>query len=212
MKSYYDLIKNNVIDFDKLIIDKYHLMGLDEVDAIILIKLNGYLKKGETSLSLNRLAPTMSLSIDELSKRVLELVDNGFISLSINDMKESFSLEQTYKRLSIVISDEDSIKEVATRNSDVKEVVVLLEKELKKILNSIEREIVNKWIYEYKYSLDEIKEAINDAMKYKNRGINYIDKTLYKKNHQETIVSSEPSEIQDLFKKVVYDKKKWVYL
>lgn len=208
MKSYYDLIKNNVIDFDKLIIDKYHLMGLDEVDAIILIKLNGYLKKGETSLSLNRLAPTMSLSIDELSKRVLELVDNGFISLSINDMKESFSLEQTYKRLSIVISDEDSIKEVATRNSDVKEVVVLLEKELKKILNSIEREIVNKWIYEYKYSLDEIKEAINDAMKYKNRGINYIDKTLYKKNHQETIVSSEPSEIQDLFKKVVYDKKK----
>lgn len=208
MKSYYDLIKNNVIDFDKLIIDKYHLMGLDEVDAIVLIKLNGLLKKEDASLSLNRLAPTMSLSIDELSKRVLDLVDNGFISLSINDMKESFSLEQTYRRLSIVISDEDNIKEVATRNNDVKEVVQILEKELKKILSSIEREMVNRWIYEYKYSLEQIIDAINDAMKYKNRGINYIDKVLYRMNHKEEITKTEPSEIQDLFKKVVYDKKK----
>ena len=213
MKSYYDLIKTSIIDFDKLVIEKYHLMGIDEVDAIILIKLNTLLKRGESSLSLNKIAPTMSLSIEDLSKRVMTLVSNGFIRLSLgSDKKETFSLDETFKRLSIVISDEDTIKEVATRNNDVKYVVTILERELKKILSSIEREMVNKWIYEYKYSLEEITDALNDALRYKNRGINYIDKVLYRKNHKEEEPQATSSEIQDLFKKVVYDKKKWVYI
>lgn len=213
MKSYYDLIKTSIIDFDKLVIEKYHLMGIDEVDAIILIKLNTLLKRGESSLSLNKIAPTMSLSIEDLSKRVMTLVSNGFIRLSLgSDKKETFSLDETFKRLSIVISDEDTIKEVASRNNDVKYVVTILERELKKILSSIEREMVNKWIYEYKYSLEEITDALNDALRYKNRGINYIDKVLYRKNHKEEEPQATSSEIQDLFKKVVYDKKKWVYI
>ena len=209
MKSYYDLIKTSIIDFDKLVIEKYHLMGIDEVDAIILIKLNTLLKRGESSLSLNKIAPTMSLSIEDLSKRVMTLVSNGFIRLSLgSDKKETFSLDETFKRLSIVISDEDTIKEVATRNNDVKYVVTILERELKKILSSIDRAMVNKWIYEYKYSLEEITDALNDALRYKNRGINYIDKVLYRKNHKEEEPQATSSEIQDLFKKVVYDKKK----
>ena len=155
----------------------------------------------------------MSLSIEDLSKRVMTLVSNGFIRLSLgSDKKETFSLDETFKRLSIVISDEDTIKEVASRNNDVKYVVTILERELKKILSSIEREMVNKWIYEYKYSLEEITDALNDALRYKNRGINYIDKVLYRKNHKEEEPQATSSEIQDLFKKVVYDKKKWVYI
>ncbi len=209
MKSYYDLLKNSIIDFDKLIVYKYHLMGLDEIDAIILIKLNNLLKKGDESISLNRIAPTMSISIEELSTRVMNLVNNGYVTLLKKDNREVFSLDEAFKRLSIVISDEDNIKEVANKNNDVKYVVTILERELKKILSSIEREIVNRWIYEYNYSTDDIVDALNECLKYKNRGINYIDKILYRKNHKE---EAEPlkksSEIQDLFQKVVYDKKK----
>lgn len=209
MKSYYELIQNNIIEFDKLIIEKYHLLGLDEASAIILIKLNYNMRRGETSLSLNKIAPTMSFPIEELSKRILSLVENGFISLVVKDGKESFSLDQVYKRLAIIISDEDNIKEVASRNNDVKQVVKVLEKEFNKILSSIEREIVNKWIYEYMFSMDEIMEAINDALKYKNRGINYIDKVLYRRhNKDEQSENVSTSEIQELFRKVVYDDKK----
>ena len=209
MKSYYELIQNNIIEFDKLVIEKYHLLGIDEASAIILIKLNYNLRRGETSLSLNKFAPTMSFPIEDLSKRILNLVENGFISLEVKDGKESFSLDPVYKRLAIIISDEDNMKEVANRNNDVKQIVRILEKELNKILSSIEREIVNKWVYEYKFEMDDIIDAINDALKYKNRGVNYIDKILYRKNcSNESSNKVNSSEIQELFKKVVYDEKK----
>ena len=40
MSKYYMFLKNNLIDFEKLIIDKYSFLGLDEVEVIILVKLN----------------------------------------------------------------------------------------------------------------------------------------------------------------------------
>ena len=36
----FNLIKNNIIQFDKLIIEKYFALNLDETDTIILIRLN----------------------------------------------------------------------------------------------------------------------------------------------------------------------------
>lgn len=209
MKSYYELLKSNVIDFDKLIIDKYHLLGLDEANTIILIKLNNLLKSGNSTLSLNKVASGVSISIEELSERVLKLVNDGFVTMKIDSKgKETFDIDQTLKRLSIIVNDEDYKKEHDERNNDIKYIVTVLEREFKKILSPIEREVVNKWVYEYKYPLTQIEYAINDALKYKNRGINYIDKVLYRKNHEEEKEEHQNSDIQNLFKKVVYDKKK----
>ena len=36
MTQYYMLLKNRLIDFEKLIIDKYSYLGLNEIDVIIL--------------------------------------------------------------------------------------------------------------------------------------------------------------------------------
>ena len=35
MSKYYIFLKNNIIDFEKLLIDKYSFLGLDEVEVII---------------------------------------------------------------------------------------------------------------------------------------------------------------------------------
>jgi hypothetical protein len=43
----FNLIKNNIIQFDRLLIEKYYVLDLDETDAIILIRLNDLLKRGE---------------------------------------------------------------------------------------------------------------------------------------------------------------------
>ena len=40
MSQYYTLLKNDIINFDQLLLDKYNVLGLDEVETIILIKLN----------------------------------------------------------------------------------------------------------------------------------------------------------------------------
>lgn len=207
MKGYYELLKNNIIDFDKLMLEKYYLLGLNEIDTIILIKLNNLLKHGEQSLSLSTIVPFMSISETECSERIAKLVENGFISLEMATVKarETFSLDETYKKLSLVLSNEEENKENDEINNMLKQTVTLLEKELKKILTPIEREIVSKWFYEYKYSYQEIDDAILNALKYKNRGIQYIDRTLFKKQMNNDVKPN--SEIQELFKQV-YEKRK----
>ncbi len=210
MKSYYDLLKNNIIDFDKLIIDKYHLLGLNEVETIILIKLNKQLRLGKKSLSLSQIVPFMSISEEECSKIIINLVEKGFISLELSSVeaKEAFNLDETYKKLEQILITEDSYKEDDDTNNAYKETIVLLEKELKKILNPIEKEIVSKWFFEYHYTNEEIDEAILKALKYPNRGIQFIDRFLFKKHADlEENEFAEKSEIQDLFNQI-YDRKK----
>ena len=209
MNSYYYLLKDNVIEFDKLILDKYYLLGLNEIDTIILIKLNNLLKYGDRSLSLNEIVPFMSISEDECSKRIVKLVEEGFITLELLNVKskETFSLDQTYRRLSLLLLDEDKAKESDEKKELVKNTTLLLEKEMNKILNSIEKEIITKWYYDYQYSQNDIDDAIMEALKRKNCGIQFIARTLYKKNHKQEKLSAN-SEIEDLFNQVYVKKRK----
>ena len=130
MKGYYELLKNNIIDFDKLMLEKYYLLGLNEIDTIILIKLNNLLKHGEQSLSLSTIVPFMSISETECSERIATFVENGFISLEMATVKarETFSLDETYKKLSLVLSNEEENKENDEINNMLKQTITLLEK------------------------------------------------------------------------------------
>ena len=96
MSQYYMLIKNNLISFDKLMIDKYNQIGLNETDAIILIKLNGLLNEGITKLESKYLEPSMSITNNTISKRIVDLVKNGYISLSLSNIDASEEFKNIY--------------------------------------------------------------------------------------------------------------------
>lgn len=206
----YNLIKDDIISFDKLMIEKYHLLGLDETDAIVLIRLNDLLKRGERSLSLEKIAPTMKIKTEELGMRIVDLVTKGFITLELSsvDAKEVFSLDETYRRLVFLLEAEDEdLKDEAVKRK-IKATVSLLERELKKTLSPLELEMVNRWYLEGKYSDEDIEAAILKALKYKNRGVAFIDRSLAaskKKAEKEPLPEGE--NIMDLFKKV-YAKNK----
>ena len=73
MSQYYILLKNGMLDFEKLIIDKYSFIGLDEVEAVFLIKLkrifDSNIKISETVI-INSLKDSMSIS----EKQITELL------------------------------------------------------------------------------------------------------------------------------------------
>ncbi|MFY9421902.1 MAG: DnaD domain protein [Bacilli bacterium] len=206
----YNLIKDDIISFDKLMIEKYHLLGLDETDAIVLIRLNDLLKRGERSLSLEKIAPTMKIKTEELGMRIVDLVTKGFITLELSsvDAKEVFSLDETYRRLVFLLEAEDEdLKDEAVKRK-IKATVSLLERELKKTLSPLELEMVNRWYLEGKYSDEDIEAAILKALKYKNRGVAFIDRSLAaSKKEAEKEPLPEGENIMDLFKKV-YAKNK----
>jgi len=208
----YNLIKNNIIQFDKLLIDKYNDLSIDEVDTIILIRLNDLLKRGKRLLSVDEIAPSMKINETECGKRIVNLVNKGFITLELSsiDSKEVFSLDETYKRLSYLLEGVKLDIKNSEVNQQMKDTVKLLEKELNKILSPLELEMVSRWFMEYKYSEEEIDNAILNALKTKNRGITFIDRYLAQlrkpQEKSKKLIDSDEN-IQDLFNKI-YAKSK----
>jgi len=204
----FNLIKNNVIQFDRLILEQYYKLSIDEVDTIILIRLNDLLQRGVTVLNEEEIAASMKIDKNELGNRIVELVKKGFITLELSsvDSKEVFNLDETYKRLALILDGKRENHNKKILEAKIKDTMNLLEKELKKILSPLEREIIQRWYIEDEYSDEEISEAILKALKYKNRGVNYIDRLLHttRRDSQkaEEAVENHQENIQELFNKI----------
>lgn len=209
MNNYVNLIKDNVIDFAKLLLDKYYLLKLSEKEVIILIKLNNSLNASKNTLQVNELSDNTSMSVEECSKIIIELVTRGFITLELSniDSKETFNLNETYTRLSMILSGEKEEFENKQKEQLEKEIVDSLEKELNKTLSSLELQLVSHWVYEYHYTNEEIMDAMYKSLKNKTKSIKMIDRCLYNNHHKEEkneeIVNSN---VKELFSKI-YGKK-----
>lgn len=209
----YNLIKNNFIQFDKLLIDNYYKLSIDEVDTIILIRLNDLLQKNICVLNDEEIAASMKIPQNDLAKRIVELVKKGFITLELSsiDSREVFSLDETYKRLALILSGASDANKDNELKNKIRDTNNMLEKELNKILSPLEREMVQRWYVEDKYSDDEIYDAILNALKYKNRGVAYIDRSLQASRRDSKVVKQVEIQagenIQDLFNRI-YAKSK----
>lgn len=177
MNNFSKLIKSRIISFNDAMIDSYSELQLDEVDAMILIHLHAQLGVNNNILSINHLTAKMTISEDDLSNRVLALVQKGFLELLINnDNNETFSLDETYNKLGSVIDEEERHKP-KTRSEMAKQIVKYIEATLQISLRSNDLELVNAWIDE-QYTFEEIKNATLDCLKNGKPYVHYIDKKL----------------------------------
>lgn len=208
MSQYFMLIKNRFIDFDRLMIEKYHLLDLNETDAIILIKLNNLLNQGKRKLQVEELTPNMSISANAISKRLVDLVKNGFITLSLSDVDSSevFSLDETYRRLGNLLEGDDENSATEASNNLTREVVQMIEHEFNKILTPLELEIINHWMVEDKFSFDKIKDAVFECVKIKKYNVKYVDALLNQK--AKPTVNKTQNNLQELFNNVYRRSKK----
>lgn len=208
MNPFYRMIKSkNLIDFCKLVLDKYHLLGLSETEAIILIKLHDQIQQGVRKLSVQSLAPTMTLSANTISKKLVDLVKNGFVTLSLSeaDGSEMFDLEETYKRLGHLLENDDQQTVLKTSQTNQREVALLIEQEFKKMLTAMDLEMIQHWLNEDQFSVDQIKAAVLKCVKARKLHIKYVDIFL---NQKEESTQSKPVEnLQELFNSV-YEKSK----
>ena len=180
MEKYYELIKNNVIDFNELLLEQYYLLGLTEVDVVLLIKLHNLIDKDVNTIFISKLFNKMSISEEELSNCLVRLIDMDFINISLDqNKKEQYSLNGIYKKLSFLLSTNENDKKDYLVQERVKATIKKLESSLNKILSPLELQMINRWFYEYNYKYDDIDKTINKALSNKNCGVKYIDRTLY---------------------------------
>lgn len=210
MKSYVDLMKENIIDFGSLLLDKYYLLNLNETECMVLYKLSKYSKEVNNILNLSYLEKKMNLDTNQLGNVIAGLVSKGFITLKMSDddkgtFLEEFSLEDAYKELSYVLEDGEKKAINDQVNNDIKMILKMLESKNNKPLSPIEMQIVQKWFYEYKYDLELIKEQIEKTYKNKNASITIVDRQLFAKS-RESITTDEIEAAQEILKRK-YGKK-----
>lgn len=213
MRSYLDLIKEGIIDFQKILLDKYYILGLTESECLVLLRLyqnsNKTNKDLKNILDLTQLKKTTSLDQDALGDIVAKLVSKGFITLNIDESNgtftESYSLEETYKELAYVLENNDVVKVDNETSIQMKKTVKNIEVIVKKMLTPFELEMIKKWYYDYKYEQEKIINAIAKVSKMKSPSVQAIDRVLYSDTHT-SIDENDISKAQEILKRK-YGKK-----
>jgi DNA replication protein len=183
------MISEGIVDFDKLLKKTYKELGISELEAFLLMELNALKVKNIHFVTPKIL--TKKLTISELE--ALSLMDTlmkkkylNFVLIKGQNGKqsESFDIDLTYRKIlehyQTIVMD-DIMKTDSKHETLEDEIVDLLEKNFQKQLKPLEVELISKWIHEYKYTKEDIKEAIFTAIKANRSSISYLDSVLLKK-------------------------------
>ncbi len=200
MTQYYMLLKNRLIDFEKLIIDKYSYLGLNEIDVIILIKLHRLLETNKSFLS-EEIVKGMTISEEEVRNRLVNLINQQFITLTLSGKNEIYSLDETFKKLASLLENNDATDIELENDNETKKVVALLEKEFQRILSPIDLEAVQQWIMIDHFPYDKIYEAVLECLKLKKNSVKYVSMLLYKKEDSRKVDAPKEG-LQNLFNNV----------
>ncbi len=184
-----ELIKTDVIDFTELILKSYYKFGIDETDAIIIIKLQYLLKNNITFISPKNLAGMLSISAQTTSKRLNSLIEKGFIQMELikksnGKQTESFNLDFLIEKIiKNNFEETNGLKKKSNKSQEAK-LVKLFEEEFKKPLSVLDIQIITKWLNESKYTFEDINDALFEAVRVRKKTLKYVDGILLKKDEK----------------------------
>lgn len=183
------MINEGIVDFDKLLKKTYKELGLTELEAFLLMELNYLKNKGIDFITPKILTKKLTISEEDAMKLLEKLMQNKYLSFSImkgenGKQKETFNIDLTYRKILEYYQDlivTEMMTSDSTYDTLEDEIVELLEKNFQKQLKPLEVEMITKWIHEYKYTKEDIQEAVFSALKANRYSISYLDGVLLKK-------------------------------
>lgn len=188
------MVKDEIIDFNKLLLQNYKKIGLTEIEAFVLIELHNQRKTGKTVISPSKLVKKLTISEEKLFSILDGLVIKQYLSIHLvkdKDKKETedFSLDNTIFKLIEVYK--TGIKNSIIHSDNLyetieEEIVDILEKQFQRQLKPLEIELIQKWINEDNYSVEIIKRSILDAVKANKTSLSYVDGVLLKRSKNKT--------------------------
>ena len=180
-------INNNTIDFTELILNNYYKLGIDETDAVIMVKLQYLLSNNITFISPKQLSEMLSISTQTTSRRLNSLIEKGYIKMEIINSKngkqtESFNLDYLIEKILKNGFENKENKTKTTNKTLESKLVSLFEEEFKKPLSVLDIQTITKWLNEDKYTYEEIEDALFEALRIRKLNIKYVDGILLKKD------------------------------
>lgn len=199
------LMKKNIIDFNELVLNNYYKMDLDEIDAVIIIKLHSLLKRGITFINPEKLSKILSLTKTKTANKLDNLTAKGYVKFELIKLKngkesESFNLDFFIEKILMIEFELKQKEQSNTKQVMESDLVDMLETELKKPLSVLDIQIITKWLSEDNYTKEQIEEALLVAMKNNKVSMKYIDNLLLNKSYKDDFKRQKNSVLKDFNK------------
>ena len=183
------MIAEGIIDFDKLLKKTYKDLGLTEMEAFLLMELNMLKMKDIHFVTPKILTKKLTITEEQAVGLMDGLMQKKYLNFILikgqnGKQKESFDIDLTYRKI-LEFYQNKILEEMMTSSHKYEtleeEIVELLEKNFQKQIKPLEVEMIIKWVHEYKYTKDDIKDAVFTAIKANRYSISYLDSVLLKK-------------------------------
>lgn len=203
------LIQKGYVNVNKLLLENYHNFGLNEQEVVILLKLFEMLKNNQVTISVSSLAKKTSMSLNECSNVLNGLFNRGLVNLDLEmtkqgKTKESFNLDECMNYIQNYFINEMKATEVKDNETEIKQIIDILEETLKRPLTPLELQYAVEWNGRGE-GLDSIKKALALATSASKLNIKYIDSCLAAiKNKDDDMVLGEAQSkiLNDFFRKI----------
>lgn len=180
MNNIAKLIKAKTIDFTQVLIKYYKAIGLNETTAVIVAKLYYLAEENDNFLELDKLCKEVTLSSDKLSDEIINLVNQGYIELTLdNNGKEEFTLDGVIERLGVAI-DKTSDDVLDERQEKLSLIVTYVETTFSKTCSTADLVVINAWL-DNNYNYDDIKSAVFKSFQLGKFNLKYADAILASK-------------------------------
>ena len=201
MNSFAKLIETHIISFKEVLVLNYKKIGLNELEAMIIILLYEQKKHNNNALSVSLLAKYVTIDQKQLSEIIVNLVEKGYIELLLEQGQECFSLKPTIEKLGLALDQTESID----YKEELKLIIGDLENHYQRHLNANELLIIRRWMSE-EYSIDLIKAAVEESYKQNRLNVRFVDTILTNRANRVKCDEVNP-EIEEVLNQIHVNKK-----
>lgn len=185
----YGLWKDNLLDFNTLLLTTYKELGLNEQEYVLLVLLARLLKTNPSGWTFSDISTHMTIDEANCSVLFINLVERQYITVSSKmDERgkrfEEYSIAPLFEKIEMLLRQQ---KTQAT-STQREEIFSMIEQEFG-ILSPLDIETIHLWMTEDNFDPELIKLAIREMNSYQIKSIRYIDKILldWKKKNIKTV-------------------------
>ena len=185
----YELWKENLLDFNTLLLTTYKELGLNEQEYVLLVLLARLLKTNPSGWTFSDISTHMTIDEANCSVLFINLVERQYITVS-SKMDERGKRFEEYSIAPLFEKIETLLRQQKTQATSTQreEIFSMIEQEFG-ILSPLDIETIHLWMTEDNFDPELIKLAIREMNSYQIKSIRYIDKILldWKKKNIKTV-------------------------
>lgn len=205
------------LDFRYLLLEYYKKLKISENELSVILMIDHLLGQKNSLITPDILCLRMNLSIKELDKIFVDLIEKGYLLFDTGKKIKVFLKPLQKKLLEAFeeeLANEKEISSSVEKTSSLKQIYVEYEKLLKRTLSPLETSIINDWIGRG-YSPVQIIDALKECLSKGKKTFKSIDKVLLQWTARDDVEKAGMSATSDKWDKNIENtlkiaKAKWI--